>query len=173
MLIKEQVTRPFQNIGPADIFKFNCQQFLLVADQFSRMPFIQTMKTVTSANCIEYFKVIFAVHGIPERLYTYNARYFVSNEFHNFTTKWEFTHITSTPRYAQSNGFIECIVQTAKKTLQKNKNKDRLSNSSVKPKNSTIWQPFAVTGRNHVRQKNKDKNSVVKGNFVFWFGAQI
>ena len=120
ILIKEQATRSFQNIA-ADIFEFNCQQFLLVADQYSKMLFIKTTKTVTSANCIGYFKAILAVHVIPERLFTYNARYFVSNKFHNFTTEWEFTHITSSPRYSQSTGFIERMVQTVKKTLQKAK----------------------------------------------------
>ena len=45
------------------------------------------MKTVTSANYIEYFKAIFAVHGIPEHLYIDNARYFVTNESHNFTSE--------------------------------------------------------------------------------------
>ena len=94
MVIKEHATRPFQNIT-TDIFEFNCQQFLLVADQYSKMPFIQTMKTVTSTSRIEYFKAIFAVHGLPERLYTDNARCFASNEFHNFTTEREFMHITS------------------------------------------------------------------------------
>ena len=49
-------------------------QTILVADQFSKMPFIKIMKTVTSANCTEYFKAIFAVHGIPERLYTDNVK---------------------------------------------------------------------------------------------------
>ena len=102
LLIKEQEIRPFQNIA-ADIFKFNCQQLLLVADQCSKMPLIKAIKTVTCANCIEYFIAIFAVHGIPEQLYTDNSRYFVSNEFHNFTTEWEFTHITPSLRYPQSN----------------------------------------------------------------------
>ena len=120
MLIKKQGSRLFQNIA-ADIFEFNCQQFSLVADQYSKMLFIKTMKTVTSANCIEYFKVIFAVHGIPERLYTDNARYFVLNEFHIFTTEWEFMHITSNLIYPVSNGFIERMVLTVKKTLQKAK----------------------------------------------------
>ena len=97
MIIKEHSTRPFQNIA-ADIFEFNGQQILLVADQYSKMPFVKTMKSVTSTSCIEYLKAIFAVHGIPERLYTDNAKYFVSNEFHNFAIGWEFTHITSRPR---------------------------------------------------------------------------
>ena len=50
-----------------------------------------------------------------------NVKYFVSNEFHNFTMEWEFTHILSSPRYSQSNGFIEQIVQTIKRTLKKAK----------------------------------------------------
>ena len=35
MLIKEQATSPFQNIA-ADIFVFSCQQFIFVADQYSK-----------------------------------------------------------------------------------------------------------------------------------------
>ena len=120
MIIKEHSTRPFQNIA-GDIFEFNGQQILLFADQYSKMPFVKTMKSVTSKSCIEYLKAIFAVHGIPERLYTDNAKYFVSNVFHNFVMEWEFTHITSSPRYPQSNGFIERMVQTIKNTLKKAK----------------------------------------------------
>ena len=36
MLIKKQAIRPFQNIA-AEIFEFNCQEFLLFADQYSKM----------------------------------------------------------------------------------------------------------------------------------------
>lgn len=93
MIIKEPATRLFQYVA-IDNFDFNNQQFLLIADQYSKMAFIKTLKNTTSLNCIEYFKAIFAVHSIPERLYTDNARSFVSNEFHNFATEWEFTHIT-------------------------------------------------------------------------------
>ena len=117
MIIKEHSTRPFQNIA-ANIFEFNGQQILLVGDQYSKMLFVKTMKSVMSTSCIEYLKAIFTVHGIPERLYTDNAKYFVSNEFHNFAIVWEFTHITSSPRYPQSNGFIERMVQTIKNTLK-------------------------------------------------------
>lgn len=55
--------RPFQYIA-ADIFDFNNQPFPLIADQYSKMPFVKTLKSTTSLNCIEYFKAIFAVHGI-------------------------------------------------------------------------------------------------------------
>lgn len=95
MIIKKHPTRPFQYIV-ADIFDVNSQQFLLVIDQYSKMLFIKTMKNIISWNCIEYFKAIFVAHGTPQRLYTDNAIYFVSNEFHNFATKWEFT---SSPIY--------------------------------------------------------------------------
>lgn len=51
------------------------------------MPFMKLMKNVTNSNGIKYFEANFAVHGIPEHLYTDNAMYLVSNEFYNFATE--------------------------------------------------------------------------------------
>ena len=68
MIIKEHGTRPFQNIA-GDIFEFNGQ---LGTDQYTKMPFIKIMMTVTSTNYVEYFKAIF-------------AGYFALDEFHSFT----------------------------------------------------------------------------------------
>ncbi|XP_063590442.1 uncharacterized protein K02A2.6-like [Penaeus indicus] len=49
-----------------------------------------------------------------------------SEEFATFASNWELEHITSSPHYPQSNGFIERIIQTVKNTLDKAKrsNKD-------------------------------------------------
>ena len=99
------------------------------------MPLMKIMKTVTSPNSIEYFKANCAVYGILEGLYTDNVRYFVSNEFHNFTTDWKFMHITSSPRYSQSNGFIEHMVQTIKITFKRVK-QSRMGYQMAKPKNN-------------------------------------
>lgn len=94
MIIKEHPTSLFEYIV-TDIFESNSQQFFF-ADQYSKMPFIKTMK-----NCIKYLKAIFAVHGTPKCFYTDNTMSFVLNEFHNFATEWEFMHITSSARYPQ------------------------------------------------------------------------
>ena len=55
-----------------------------------------------------------------EKLITDNGPQFSSAEFAKFTNSWGFTHITSSPRYPQSNGESERAVQTAKSILSKN-----------------------------------------------------
>ena len=44
---------------------------------------------------------------------------FLSKEFENFTIKYCFDHITSSPCYPQSNGMIEHMVQTVKQCMKK------------------------------------------------------
>ncbi|GFO29369.1 transposon ty3-i Gag-Pol polyprotein [Plakobranchus ocellatus] len=71
--------RPWQKIAA------DGQQFLMVADYYSKMPFVKSMAKITSNACIEYVKSIFAFHGIPDELITDNGRQFVSEEFQLFT----------------------------------------------------------------------------------------
>ena len=46
-----------------------------------------------------------------------NARQFTSSEFEQFAREWNFKHITSSPRFPQSNGFAERAMKTAKEIL--------------------------------------------------------
>ena len=48
-----------------------------------------------------------------------NGPQFASEEFKTFTKQYRFNHITSSPHYAQSNGFIEHMVQTTKMSMKK------------------------------------------------------
>ena len=64
-------------------------------------------------------KSIFAQHGIPEIVISDNGPQFASKEFAEFAAKWEFSHITSSPRYPKANGMAEQTVQTIKKLLEK------------------------------------------------------
>ena len=50
---------------------------------------------------------------------TDNGPPFSSNEFAAFANQYRFDHITSSPRYPQSNGFIERMVQTVKQSMRK------------------------------------------------------
>ena len=36
-----------------------------------------------------------------------------------FSQEWDFKHITSSPRYPKSNGFVERSIETIKRALQK------------------------------------------------------
>lgn len=42
----------------------------------------------------------------------------LSNLFLIFSKKYGFHHITSSPKHPQSNGFIDAVVETIKKTLK-------------------------------------------------------
>nr|XP_054772147.1 uncharacterized protein LOC129280118 [Lytechinus pictus] len=66
-------------------------------------------------------KAIFSRNGIPDILMTDNARQFKCSEFKEFERQWEFTHITSSPMYPQSNGQAERTVQTIKNLMKKAK----------------------------------------------------
>ncbi|GFS27367.1 endogenous retrovirus group K member 11 Pol protein [Elysia marginata] len=110
--------RPWQRLA-ADLFEIDGQQFLLVADYYSKMPFVKSLTKITSSACIDYLKSLFVVHGIPDELITDNGRQFVSEEFQAFTKAWNIAHQTSSPYYPQSNGFIERMAQTIKTALKK------------------------------------------------------
>ena len=85
------------------------------------MPFVKTLKSMTSKETIDFVESVFAIHGIPKTLISDNARQFTSFEFDNFKKQWDFQHTTSSPHYPQSNGFIERTVQTVKNCLKKAK----------------------------------------------------
>ena len=61
MIIREHAIGPFQNIA-VDIFKFNGQQILLVADQYSKMLFIKktTLQAQTVLNTLKQFFLFIA-----------------------------------------------------------------------------------------------------------------
>ena len=63
-----------------------------------------------SSTLIAHFKALFARFGIPEILISDNAANYTCQEFQDFLKNWDITHITSSPRYPQSNGFAERMV---------------------------------------------------------------
>ena len=73
--------------------------------------------TVTSA-VICHMRDVFARFGVPHDIISDNGPQFISAEFREFTSKYGFNHITSSPFLPNSNGEAE---QTAKQILsQKN-----------------------------------------------------
>ena len=64
-------------------------------------------------------KNIFSRHGILEILRSNNGPQYSSSEFEEFSKKYGFKHVTSSPRYPRSNGLAERMVQTAKRLIKK------------------------------------------------------
>ena len=66
-------------------------------------------------------KQVFSEQGIPVILRSDNGPHYDSAIFKEFSNEYGFKHITSSPRYPQSNGFIENQVKIVKSALQKTK----------------------------------------------------
>ena len=115
----ELPTRPWQIIG-TDLFHMDGQTYLAVADYFSKFPIIKRMpEHCTSKAVINSLKEIFAEYGIPDIIRSDNGPQYDCESFAKFTKEWNIEHITSSPHYPQSNGFIERTIQTLKQTIKK------------------------------------------------------
>ena len=111
--------RPWSRVG-VDFFQHKDKHYLLAVDYFSRdVEICLVSKDMNSSQTILQLKRIFSRHGIPDILFTDNGPQFDSREFTNFSTDWQFQHLTSSPRFPQSNGEVERSVQTMKMVLNK------------------------------------------------------
>ena len=94
-------------------------QHLVVVNYKSVCIFERKLPNVTSTSVIETLKSIFCDIRAPDKLISDNARYFVSDEFKNFTAKWNITHVMSSPRYPQGNSHIVKVIQSVKAIYEK------------------------------------------------------
>ncbi|UYV73302.1 K02A2.6-like [Cordylochernes scorpioides] len=88
--------RPWQKVG-MDLFYLNGRWYLIVCDYYSR-------------------------HGTPETVRSDNGPQFqkvLGSEFSKFSKEWSFKHITSSPKFPQSNGFIGAIIKNMKQSFKK------------------------------------------------------
>ena len=125
---RKQQKQPIQQPEPpcypwqiltSDLFEFQKNMYLMIADKYSKFPIVRKLTSTTSHAIINQMKSIFAEHGIPERLTTDNGPQYASQEFCNFMQAYGVEHVTSSPMYAQSNGSAERVVQTVKNILKK------------------------------------------------------
>ena len=101
--------RPWRKVG-TDLFEFKGQEFVLVVDYLSRYCEVGELKHSTSEEVIQHLKAIFSRHGIPETVISDNGPQYTSAKFVKFAQDWRFSHITSSPKYPQSNGGAERMV---------------------------------------------------------------
>jgi transposase InsO family protein len=118
-LIPHQVPdRPWQILA-ADMFVLGKDKYLLLVDYYSKYFELIRVTDSTSNTVVNVLQQHLARYGLPEILYTDNGPKFASNEFFNFVRKYQFQHVTSSPTFPQSNGFVERTIHTAKKLLKK------------------------------------------------------
>ncbi len=90
-----------------------------MTDYYSNFIEVENLSRLTSGGVIQVLKGMFARYGVPDKFVSDNGPQFASEEFGGFARKWKFEHITSSPRYPQSNGKAENAVKTVKRLFLK------------------------------------------------------
>ena len=80
------------------------ETLLIVVDYYSRFPFVEFLKSTTSANISELL-----VHGLPETLASDNGGQFTPHEMESFLKINGITHNRITPLWPQANTKVERI----------------------------------------------------------------
>ncbi|KAL9983139.1 hypothetical protein ACROYT_G005271 [Oculina patagonica] len=141
--------RPWQKIA-VDLFELDEQEYVVMVDYYSKFFEVSHLPNSKSKTVINHIKLQFARYGIPEVIVSDNGYEFSSHEFAEFANEYGFKHITSSPRYPQSNGLAERAVQTAKNLMKKAKH-----NTSVQiEKQKRQLRRLCRYGEKH-RDKNK------------------
>lgn len=102
-----------------DIFMYAGSSYLCVFDAFSNFPEVEKLPDTTTGTVINKLSSIFSRYGIPLEVCTDNGPQFASHEFSLFASRYDFTHVTSSPRFPRSNGLAEKGVQIVKRIMKK------------------------------------------------------
>jgi len=98
---------------------FNEKKYFLAVDYFSKFAELCFLSSTVAESIIAALKSIFQSHGIPDKVFSDNGPPFNSAAFKEFANTYNFSHFTSSPSYAQSNGLVERAIQTIKLRLNR------------------------------------------------------
>ena len=97
-----------------DIFHFDGDPYLLIADYMSRFPVVWKLTSTTTQQVASHMKLVFSEYGWPETIVSDNGPCYSAETFTQLMTDYGVNHITSSPHYPQSNGLGEKYVQIVK-----------------------------------------------------------
>lgn len=90
---------------------------MVVIDYFSKYIEVALLKYSTAQEVVVKFKSIISRWGIPEIVKSDNGPCYSSYLFKQFAAEYGFNHVTSSPRFPQSNGQAESAVKIVKKII--------------------------------------------------------
>ena len=88
-------------------------------DYFSNFFEVDKLSTTSATQVITKLRIHFARFGVPDVVVSDNGPQFACDEFKQFATRWQFSHVTASLRYPQSNGKVENAVKRAKQLMRK------------------------------------------------------
>ena len=114
---------PWVEIG-TDVFEFNGELYLILVDYYSKWIETVRLECQTAIAVVNAMQGIFARLGVPLRVRSDNGPCYCGRPFRIFAEKWGFAHVTSSPRYPQSNGLAERSVGIVKSMWRKCANRE-------------------------------------------------
>ena len=102
------------------IFKIKGRNYLILSDYFSKFPIVRELSgAVTAVAITDVIDDMCGMFDRPDPIRSDNGPQYASAHFTAFCKSWGIEHVTSTPNYAQSNGFAERQVRWVKPVIKK------------------------------------------------------
>lgn len=111
-------TQPWQRIH-VDFAQFQEKHWLLLLDSFTKWPEVIKMEQTKAPDTIRVLRDIFSRFGLPFTMVTDNGPQFTSYEFRLFVDSNGIKHICSPTYSPKSNGCVERLVGTWKRSMKK------------------------------------------------------
>ena len=109
---------PWAKVG-IGLFAHANETYLMIVDYYSDFFEFTMLVDQKSETTINACKEQFSRYGCLQMVHQMAGRNFISAEFEEFASTWEFHHSMSSPCYLQSNGKAEAAVKIAKSLLRK------------------------------------------------------
>ncbi len=113
--------------------------FLVLVDACSKWMDVRLMKSITATKTIEELRMIFATHGLPQKVVTDNGPTFTSSEFQEFMSRNGIRFIHSAPYHPSTNGLAERAVQSFKQGIK------RIQSGSIQERLSRYLFKYRIT----------------------------
>ena len=142
-----------------DIFYWKRMDFLIDADVFSKYFLVRKLANSSSAAVCAEIATIVTELGLPHIIRSDNGPCYNSKEFQQLLQCYNITHHTSSPHHPRSNGFVERMVEVAKKLMDKAGSEGKLWISGlydyrVTPQSSSIVSPLQLITQCTPREKD-------------------
>ena len=112
---------PWQCIA-TDLFDVDGHTYLLTVDRYSKYPLADYIPVPVSSQAVTAkIRAYCAQFGRPDEIMSDNGTQYTGEAFQKFIQEWYIEHVTSSPRYPRSNGFIERHVKHIKPLIKKTK----------------------------------------------------
>ena len=134
-----------------DLLEHDKVSYMVVVCYYSRFIELVHLPSTTSKAVISRLKNMFARHGIPFVVRTDGGPQFMSKEFSDFSTEYDFSHEVSSPYYPHGNASAEAAVKIAKQCLRQPDPSKALMMYRAAPITATGHSPAHLMYNRHIR----------------------